>query len=78
MRKSFGSASVTFPKPGDTIVDIGAGRGEDDLAFSQAVGPTGKVLAVEAQPRSFRMLKAFCEVNDLRNVHQLVEIRYSS
>jgi FkbM family methyltransferase len=56
------------PGPGDTIVDIGAGRGEDVLAFSQAVGPAGKVLAVEAHPLSFRLLKAFCEVNGLRNV----------
>ena len=56
------------PRPGDTIVDIGAGRGEDVLAFSQAVGPSGKVLAVEAHPLSFRLLQAFCEVNGFSNV----------
>jgi len=56
------------PKSGDIIVDIGAGRGEDTMFFSQAVGPSGKVVAVEAHPVSFRLLKRFCELNGLANV----------
>jgi FkbM family methyltransferase len=56
------------PKPGDVIVDIGAGRGEDTLFFSQAVGPSGKVVAVEAHPLSFQLLQRFCELNGLANV----------
>lgn len=54
--------------PGDVIVDIGAGKGEDTLAFSRAVGPAGRVIAIEAHPVTFRCLRLFCELNDLRNV----------
>jgi FkbM family methyltransferase len=56
------------PAAGDVIVDIGAGRGEDTLAFSQRVGATGRVIAVEAHPGSFRLLQAFCALNRLDNV----------
>ena len=59
------------PRPGDTIVDIGAGRGEDAISFSQAVGKTGRVIAIEAHPTSFRMLKRFCAANHLLNVEPL-------
>jgi FkbM family methyltransferase len=54
--------------PGDVIVDVGAGRGEDVLAFSQRVGPTGRVVAIEAHPGSFRLLQKFCTLNHLDNV----------
>jgi FkbM family methyltransferase len=56
------------PKAGDTVVDIGAGRGEDALPFSQEVGPTGKVVAVEAHPTNYDHLRRFCELNRLSNV----------
>jgi FkbM family methyltransferase len=56
------------PKPGDIIVDIGAGRGEDAFAFSRAVGPQGRVLAVEAHPETFLYLRKTCEYNRLENV----------
>ncbi len=38
------------PREGDTIVDVGAGVGEDLKAFSKAVGPSGRVIAIEAHP----------------------------
>jgi FkbM family methyltransferase len=59
------------PKAGDVIVDVGAGHGEDTLPFSTAVGPTGRVLAVEAHPTSFLILRRFCELNGLVNVKPL-------
>jgi len=59
---------VYKPKPGDVIVDIGAGRGEDVFAFSRAVGPTGRVWALEPHPVSFAALTKFCERNRLQNV----------
>jgi FkbM family methyltransferase len=59
---------VYKPRPGDLIVDIGAGRGEDVFAFSQAVGPAGKVFAIEPHPVSFQVLEKFCEWNRLANV----------
>lgn len=56
------------PRLRDVIVDIGAGRGEDALCFSRAVGPEGIVVAVEANPRSFHLLGRFVQLNALRNV----------
>jgi FkbM family methyltransferase len=56
------------PAPGDHIVDVGAGRGEDVFAFSQAVGPGGRVWAIEPHPVSFAVLERFCALNRLTNV----------
>lgn len=56
------------PKEGDTIIDVGAGQGEDTLTFSRAVGKSGRVIAIEAHPLSFRALKSFCRLNRLSNV----------
>src|SRR4051794_22461299 len=41
------------PKEGDAVVDIGAGIGEQALVLSRLVGPTGKVVCVEANPEAF-------------------------
>jgi FkbM family methyltransferase len=57
------------PRPGDVVVDIGAGRGEDTLCLSRLVGKEGLVIAVEGNPSSFGMLERFARLNDLRNVH---------
>lgn len=59
---------VYKPRAGDTIVDIGAGRGEDVFAFSRAVGPEGRVAALEPHPVSFQILEKFCGLNALANV----------
>ena len=62
---------VYKPRAGDTIVDIGAGRGEDVLAFSIAVGAAGRVIAIEPHPVSFRALDTFCRRNCLDNVTRM-------
>ena len=62
---------VYKPRAGDHIVDIGAGRGEDVFAFSRAVGPEGKVWAIEPHPVSFAALKKFCAMNRIANVTTL-------
>jgi len=59
------------PQAGDAIVDIGAGRGEDVFAFSRAVGPAGRVWAIEPHPVSFAALRRLCELNRLANVTAL-------
>lgn len=56
------------PQEGDVIVDVGAGRGEDTVAFSRSVGKSGRVIAIEAHPLSFAILKKFCALNQLANV----------
>lgn len=62
---------VYKPQPGDVIVDIGAGRGEDVFVFSKAVGPTGIVWALEPHPISYLALTKLCEWNGLANVRTL-------
>jgi FkbM family methyltransferase len=59
------------PKQGDVIIDVGAGRGEDTLTFSHAVGNTGRVIAIEANPLSFAMLETLCLLNGAANVKAL-------
>ena len=56
------------PRPGDLVIDVGAGQGEDALAFAQAVGDSGRVIAIEAHPLSFALLEKFCKLNRLENV----------
>src|SRR3989338_1644865 len=59
---------VYQPKAGDIIIDVGAGKGEDVPFFSHAVGPQGRVIAIEAHPETFRCLAALCAYNNLNNV----------
>jgi len=56
------------PRAGDVVVDIGAGVGEETLSFSRAVGPRGKVVCIEAHPRTFRCLEKLVRYNQLVNV----------
>lgn len=59
---------VYSPKPGDTIVDVGAEVGSDTVVFARAVGPSGRVVAIEAVPETYRMLLATIHNNKLTNV----------
>lgn len=73
LRKLHDSAEKNFlwryqPRPGDVIIDIGAGVGEETLSFSRAVGSRGKVVCIEAHPRTFRCLEKLVRYNQLVNV----------
>lgn len=59
---------VYRPSEGDVIVDVGAEIGTDTVVFARAVGPTGKVIAIEAQPQTYELLLRTCESNGLANV----------
>jgi len=56
------------PGPGDTIIDVGAGIGEDAVVFSKLVGPSGRVIAIEAHPGTFACLQGTIERSGLANV----------
>lgn len=56
------------PREGHTIVDVGAGTGWETLIFSKSVGNSGRVVSIEAHPRTFRCLSKVCEKNGLKNV----------
>lgn len=59
------------PKHGDVIIDVGAGRGEYVLPFSIDVGPSGRVIAIEAEPNTFMLLTRLCEKNRMDNVTRI-------
>jgi FkbM family methyltransferase len=56
------------PRPGDTVVDLGAGVGGEARLLSRLVGPSGRVVSVEAHPRMFNCLCRTIELNQLGNV----------
>jgi FkbM family methyltransferase len=56
------------PKEGDTVVDIGAHIGRYTITSSKQVGNTGKVVAIEADPDNFQLLKRNITLNKLTNV----------
>jgi FkbM family methyltransferase len=56
------------PRPGDTVVDVGAGIGTETLSFARQVGPAGRVLAIEAHPAVFGCLARMCRLNGLAHV----------
>ena len=55
-------------RPGDVVLDIGAGIGTEALPFAHLAGDAGKVISVEAHPATFAMLERVCRLNDLKNV----------
>ena len=50
------------------FVDVGANIGYFTLLASSLVGPAGRVIAVEANPRTFKLLQANVRLNDCANV----------
>ena len=55
-------------KPGDGFVDVGANIGYFTLLASRRVGPSGRVIAVEANPRTFKLIEANVRLNECANV----------
>ena len=55
-------------QPGDVFVDVGANIGYFTLLASRRVGPAGRIIAVEANPRTFKLLEANVEMNGCTNV----------
>jgi FkbM family methyltransferase len=56
------------PKEGDTVIDIGAHIGRYTITSSKQVGDSGKVVAIEADPDNFQLLKRNIALNNLTNV----------
>ena len=44
-------------RPGDTVIDIGALYGDHTIAYSDWVGPQGKVIAIECNPEALQCLR---------------------
>jgi FkbM family methyltransferase len=56
------------PKEGDIVVDVGAHIGKYTIIASKMVECTGKVIAIEAHPANYDILKRNIELNNLNNV----------
>lgn len=54
--------------PGQTFFDVGANTGYFSLLAAERVGPTGRVVAVEADPRIFPLLERNVALNGLSQV----------
>ena len=59
------------PQAGDVVFDVGAGIGAEALLFSRLVGPSGRVVSIEAHPATYDRLVRLCTVNRLENVTPL-------
>lgn len=57
-----------FCRPGDTVVDVGANIGEWTLQMAAAVGPAGRVIAIEPVPHMAQALEKSVLANNLRQV----------
>ena len=54
--------------PGDTVVELGTGSGYALPALSAAVGPTGRVVAIDISSRMLARAEVRCQRNGLDNV----------
>ncbi|MDT9600302.1 FkbM family methyltransferase [Sphingosinicella rhizophila] len=55
-------------REGDTVVDVGANIGYYTLLLSKLVGPTGRVISIEALPKLAAVVERHVEANRLGNV----------
>ncbi|MGZ8940413.1 MAG: class I SAM-dependent methyltransferase [Limisphaerales bacterium] len=59
-------------RPGKSVADIGAGTGLFTPLFSKAVGPQGKVYAVDIVPAFVERIRSLAATNQLRNVEAVL------
>jgi FkbM family methyltransferase len=57
--------------PGDVVLDVGANIGIHTVFLSDAVGPSGQVIAVEPDPDNLRLLRQNVSINSCINVRIL-------
>lgn len=55
------------PRPGDVVLDVGAGLGGETLMCSRRIGPAGRVVAIEPNPTMFGCLQASVRLNGIAN-----------
>jgi FkbM family methyltransferase len=58
-------AVLGFLRPGSVVIDVGANLGEWTVPFARRVGPAGRVLAIEPEPRSAAALASTLAANAL-------------
>jgi len=61
-----------YLRPGEIMIDVGANIGTLSIVGALAVGPQGRVFAVEAHPRTAEFLRGNVVLNGLTNVEVLL------
>ena len=56
-------------KPGQTVIDIGAGTGYFARRFAKAVAPSGEAFGLDIEPAMIDYMKADAEKQGLKNYH---------
>lgn len=64
--------ALTAIEPGMTVVDLGAGTGYFEKRLSAAVGPKGKVIALDVEPNMVAFMKERAARDGLTNVEPRV------
>lgn len=67
------SVTLTYIKPGDTVVDATCGTGRDTIALARAVGSEGKVYAFDIQKNAYLLTEARLKSHGYSNVHLLMQ-----
>jgi FkbM family methyltransferase len=65
-------------KVGDVVIDCGANEGHTTVVFAKQVGPTGKVIALEADANNIELIQKNIALNGLTNVevfHKIISER---
>ncbi|MFL9840416.1 FkbM family methyltransferase [Sphingomonas sp. ST-64] len=70
-------AMLRFIRPGMTAVDIGANLGYFSLLMGDLVGPTGRVVAFEPNPRMAARARQSAHVNGFAGITQIHEVALS-
>jgi arsenite methyltransferase len=60
--------AITALKPGEVVLDLGAGAGFDCFLAARAVGPTGLVIGVDMTPEMVRKAREIAQKSDYENV----------
>ena len=55
-------------RPGQTVVDLGAGSGYYSFRIAPLVGPAGKVIAVDIEPEMLRVIQQRAEREQVKNL----------
>jgi FkbM family methyltransferase len=58
-------------RPGMTVYDVGANKGQMTLIFATLAGPGGRVVSIEPVPEEFAALSANLTLNKLRHVRPI-------
>ncbi len=67
------SVTLTYIKPGDTVVDATCGTGQDTVVLARAAGSEGRVYAFDIQKSAHLLTEARLRSHGITNVYQVMQ-----